>query len=90
MMILQGKQQFFTWMTVDQATGFIYIVFYDRREHPNEMTDVYLAVSRDGGETFENMKISESPFDPMSSVFFGDYTNISACNGNRKADLDQA
>jgi hypothetical protein len=76
-----GKQQFFTWMAIDQSTGFLYIVFYDRRNYSNEMTDVYLAVSRDGGETFDNMKISESPFDPMSAVFFGDYTNISACNG---------
>lgn len=76
-----GKQQFFTWMAIDQATGFIYIVFYDRREYSDEKTDVYLAVSRDGGETFDNMKISDSPFDPMSAVFFGDYTNISAYAG---------
>lgn len=76
-----GRQQFFTWMTVDQANGDIYIVFYDRREHSNNLTDVYMAVSRDGGETFSNEKISEVPFYPTSSVFFGDYTNVSAYNG---------
>ncbi|MCX6247026.1 MAG: T9SS type A sorting domain-containing protein [Bacteroidetes bacterium] len=75
-----GKQQFFTWMTVDQVTGFIYFVFYDRRAYPDEATDVYMAVSRDGGETFQNFKVSESPFTPNHLIFFGDYTNISAHN----------
>jgi hypothetical protein len=75
-----GNQQFFTWMTVDQKTGNIWFVFYDRREHNNLLTDVYMALSRDGGETFQNFKISESPFYPNEAIFFGDYTNISATN----------
>lgn len=73
-----GKQQFFTWMAVDQVTGFLYFVFYDRRNHNDHGTDVYLAISKDGGETFINRKISESPFYPNENVFFGDYTNIVA------------
>ncbi len=76
-----GKHQFFTWMTVDLATGELIFVFYDRRAYDNNNTDVYIARSSDGGETFQNIKISESPFLPMSSVFFGDYTNLSAYNG---------
>lgn len=76
-----GKHQFFTWMDVDESTGFIYIVFYDRRNHDDTKTDVYLAVSKDGGESFENIRISESPFLPSANVFFGDYNNISAVNG---------
>lgn len=76
-----GRQQFFTWMTIDQANGDIYIVFYDRRNYDDRNTDVYLAKSSDGGETFENILISESPFYPTSGVFFGDYTNITAHNG---------
>ncbi len=75
-----GKQQFFTWMTVDQKTGYIYFVFYDRRAHSNNATDVYMAVSHDGGETFQNFKVSESSFTPNPGVFFGDYTNITAYN----------
>jgi len=75
-----GKQQFFTWMTVDQANGDIYFVFYDRRNYDDRNTDVYMARSTDGGETFENILISESPFIPSSGVFFGDYTNITAFN----------
>ncbi len=76
-----GKQQFFTWMTIDQITGELLFVFYDRRNYDNTNTDVYIARSNDGGETFENIKISESPFMPSSSVFFGDYTNITAHDG---------
>ena len=73
-----GKHQFFSWMDVDQVTGNIYIVFYDRRNYEDNQTDVYLAVSTDGGETFVNHKISESPCIPDESVFFGDYICISA------------
>ncbi len=72
-----GKQQFFTWMTVDPLTGYLYVVFYDRRNHSGNATDVYLAVSKDGGVTFFNYLISETPFTPIEDVFFGDYTNIS-------------
>lgn len=76
-----GNQQFFTWMAIDQITGYLYCVFYDRRNHTNDMTDVYLARSTDGGESFTNIKISETPFLPTENVFFGDYTNIAAHNG---------
>ncbi len=75
-----GHQQFFTWMDIDQTTGWLYFVFYDRRNYTDNKTDVYLAISADGGETFLNRKISESPFVPVSGIFFGDYTNISVHN----------
>ncbi len=76
-----GKQQFFTWMTIDQTTGELIFVFYDRRDYDNTLTDVYIARSSDGGNTFENIKVSETPFQPNSSVFFGDYTNVTAHDG---------
>lgn len=76
-----GKEQFFSWMTIDEANGDVYVVFYDRRNYSDSNTDVYIARSTDGGENFQNIKISESPFLPYASVFFGDYTNITAYNG---------
>jgi hypothetical protein len=75
------RHQFFNWMAVDPVTGYIYIIFYDRRNYTDEQTDVYLAYSTDGGETFTNEKVSESPFKPNPMTFFGDYNNISAYNG---------
>lgn len=75
------KHQFFNWMTIDQTTGIIYILFYDRRNYDNELTDVYLASSTDGGKTFLNERVSETPFFPLAETFMGDYTNIVAVNG---------
>ena len=73
-----GRQQFFTWMAVDQTNGYLWFVFYDRRNYNDNNTDVYMALSTDGGETFINFPVSETPFVPNSSIFFGDYTNITA------------
>ncbi|MEW6197009.1 MAG: sialidase family protein, partial [Bacteroidota bacterium] len=78
------RHQFFTWMCVDPKTGIIYIVFYDRRDNldPSSVqTHVYIARSGDGGETFTNHRVSESPFFPDKYIFIGDYTNIAAYNG---------
>lgn len=75
------SHQFLPWMTVDQTTGYIYVVYYDRRAYTDNQTDVYLAYSSDGGYTFDEVKISEIPFVPTEDKFFGDYTNIAAHNG---------
>lgn len=78
-----GKHQFFCWMDVDAVTGFVHIVYYDRRDHPagSWNTDVSLASSQDGGMTFTNRRISETSFVPDPDVFFGDYIGISAFAG---------
>lgn len=76
-----GTHQFFPWMSIDPMSGVIWVVFYDRRDHLGDTTDVYLARSEDGGEKFENFKVSETPFKPDPSVFFGDYINIAARAG---------
>ncbi len=74
------RHQFFPWLTIDQTTGHLFVIFYDRRNTTGAVTDVYVAKSVDGGETFENFKVSQSSFTPTSSTFFGDYTNIAAFN----------
>ncbi len=73
--------QFFCWPVIDQHSGIIYVVYYDRRNYKDNQTDVYLSVSTDGGKTFSDVRISESPFVPDSSKFFGDYLNIAAVRG---------
>jgi len=78
---MAGKHQFLPWMAIDNTTGYIYVVFYDRRAYDDLQTDVYLAYSIDGGNTFKNVKISEKPFVPSDESFFGDYTNIAAHKG---------
>jgi hypothetical protein len=76
-----GKEQFFSWMAIDQVTGYIYIVFYDRRNYTDNNTDVFLARSTNGGTTWINERISSSPFVPNSGTFFGDYNGITVHNG---------
>jgi hypothetical protein len=79
---LTKTHQFFPWMDVDPVTGAIYVVYYDRSKYTDWQTDVVLATSTDGGKTFSNEVISDSPFvAPGGGVFFGDYNNISAYNG---------
>jgi hypothetical protein len=75
-----NKHQFFTWMDIDQTNGNLYFVFYDRRAYSDNKTDVFIAFSTDGGNTFTNVKISNTPFTPQTGIFFGDYTNIVAHN----------
>jgi hypothetical protein len=65
---------------VDQVTGKVWVVFFDRRNYADANTDVFMAVSEDGGDTFTNFKVSESPFLPFSTVFFGHYLGLTAHN----------
>ncbi len=73
-----GNHQFFPWAAIDQTTGYIYVIFYDRRNFEDDTTEVYLATSRDGGKSFVNEKLSQQSFKPNPEVFFGDYNNIVA------------
>ncbi|MCW8804806.1 MAG: T9SS type A sorting domain-containing protein [Ignavibacteriaceae bacterium] len=75
------RPQFYPWMSIDPITGIMYIVYYDRRSTISTMTEVYVARSTDGGESFYNFKISESPFETTLQKFLGDYINIVAYNG---------
>ncbi|MCB0478504.1 MAG: exo-alpha-sialidase [Crocinitomicaceae bacterium] len=75
------KEQFLTWMCIDQSNGDLYFVYYDRRKTKDKYTDVYAARSDDGGATFSEVKLTEKPFKPNGFIFFGDYSNISAHKG---------
>lgn len=79
-----GKHQFMSWMCLDQLNGNICILFYDRRAYPSESlrTDVYMAVSGDGGRNFYNYKINAESFVPDPRIFFGDYISVSAVNNH--------
>ena len=75
------REQFMSWMAIDQSDGNLYMLYYDRRNYSSDSTDVFLATSTDDGMNWTNQKISASPFFPDTSNFFGDYINISAANG---------
>jgi hypothetical protein len=76
-----ATHQYMGRMTLDQVTGYIYILYYSRSEHENNQTDVYLSYSSDSGANFKTVKISEAPFIAEDNGGFGNYTNISAHDG---------
>jgi hypothetical protein len=76
-----GHHQFLPRMTVDQTTGYVYVIYYDRREHDDTQTDVYMSYSGDGGNHFTDVKLSESPFILQEGKSFSDYNYIAAQKG---------
>lgn len=75
------SHQFFPNIVVDPVSGIIYIVYYSRSETTGNDTEVWLARSDDGADSFENYRISKRTFTPESDIFFGDYIDIDAYNG---------
>lgn len=88
-----GADQFFPWLSVDDASGAVAVVFYDRRDDPSGIfVNAYLARSTDGGASFaENIKVSSASSDPRiqanvlppnaNPIGFGDYIALQALNG---------
>ncbi|MDX2173817.1 MAG: sialidase family protein [Bacteroidota bacterium] len=75
------KEQFMPFMTIDQTTGYLYLLYYDRQNYSGEtLTDVYMAVSKNGGLKFDYYKINQTSFKPYKDVFFGDYIGLSVVN----------
>ncbi len=74
--------QFFPWISVDQSTGHLYLVYYDRSRHTDLKTDVVVAYSKNGGKSFKELRLDGNTFTPPGKeAFFGDYNNISAAKG---------
>jgi hypothetical protein len=79
--IHDGTDQFFQWLAVDPATGAASVIFYDRRDDPeNVKTKLTLARSGDGGKSFVNYNWTEEWF-ASHRQFIGDYLGIAAWSG---------
>lgn len=82
-----GRDQWFPWIAVDPLTGHLYVVYYDSRNFPaNDSAQVYISSSIDGGDTFEDLLVSDAAFLPtpipgLASGYMGDYIGITALNG---------
>lgn len=76
-----GKHQFMPAAAIDQATGYLYVMYYDRGSYSDMQTDVYLAYSIDGGSSFKEVKISDTPFTPAATGLAGVRTSIAAYGG---------
>ena len=78
-----GREQFLPRISIDPVNGFVYILYYDRRNHTDEQTDVYLSWSIDGGNQFKERKINEQSFKPglNSQGNMTDYIGLSVQKG---------
>jgi len=76
-----STHQFFPNIVVDPVTGILYIVYYDRSNTTGNATEIWIARSDDGGDTFQNYMLSQHRFTPESDIFFGDYIDIDAYDG---------
>ena len=81
--------QWFGWITVSPY-GRISIIFYDSRNDNsppvNQMTEVWLAESTDGGASFTNSRVSDIAFEPVpipgyALGYMGDYLGITSKAG---------
>lgn len=79
-----GKDQWMPWITVSNQ-GVISIVFYDSRNDPlNQLTEVWVAQSANGGKSFTNYRISDVAFTPypvFGSGYMGTYMGITSSQG---------
>ena len=77
-----NRHQFFPWLSIDQTTGYLYAVYYDRENTEGTDNEVSISYSKDGGETWKQKTIKDSQFpSPGEAVFFGDYNSIDAHAG---------
>jgi hypothetical protein len=74
-----GKYQYAPHVVVDQATGFLYIVYFDRRNYDDTQADIYLAWSGDTGAKFQEVKINTAPINADAAA--SALVNVAAYKG---------
>ena len=81
-MINNGKIQYFPYLQVDDEGG-IDILFHDDRNTTSDSTDIFLARSMDGGNTWKEFSLKNSCFKPKpivggASSYQGDHISLLA------------
>lgn len=84
--LANGADQFFPWLAVD-PNGRVIVTFLDRRRFAADRPyEVWGAVSRDGGQTFDtNFLIADVPSNGALNGFIGDYTGLTATSNRLHA-----
>ena len=81
-----GKKHYFPWISCDPDNGNLSAVFYDDRNVPDNMCETWVAVSKNGGVSWQDFRVSDVAFTPepltgMSDNYFGDYLGITSKAG---------
>jgi hypothetical protein len=73
--------QWHSWITWDDCTDAVVVVFFDSRAD-NTKADTYLAVSYNGGSTFQEVKVNDVSWSgDNGGSFAGDYIGVAARDG---------
>jgi hypothetical protein len=80
-----GKIQYFPAICVDELGG-IDVLYYDDRNTTSDSAQVYLSRSNDGGNTWQDFRVSSHTFQPkpiigFSSQYQGDFISLASKNG---------
>ncbi len=81
-----GKEHYMPWITCDPSNGIVSVIFYDDRNVSSTQCEVFCANSDDGGDTWEDFKVSDVAFTPqpipgLAGGYFVDYIGITAHDG---------
>ncbi len=81
-----GHEHYSPWMACDPSNGILSVIFYDDRNVGGNQVETFCANSDDGGETWEDFKVSDVAFTPtpipgLATGYFGDYIGITAIDG---------
>ncbi len=78
-----GKKNYLPWITCDQTTGKLHIIYYSDRNVTSTQCETFVSSSFDGGTSWTDVRVSDVAFTPspipgLASGYFGDYLGISA------------
>lgn len=81
-----GKEHYFPWISCDPVTGSLSVIYYDDRNVSSTEVEVFVSTSLDGGETWEDMRVSDVAFTPtpisgLATGYMGDYLGIDSYGG---------
>lgn len=82
----KGKQHYLPWICSDPDNGNLAAVFYDDRNTADSACETWVAISKNGGLSWQDFRVSDVSFIPvpltgLSDNYFGDYLGISAKQG---------
>ena len=82
----EGKKHYLPWITCDPVTGMLSVIWYDDRNVGGAECETWCANSFDGGNTWEDFKVSDvsftiTPIPGLANDYMGDYLGITAYDG---------
>ncbi len=81
-----GKEAYCPWITCDNETGALAVIFYDDRYTSSSSCETWVAYSLDAGTTWTDFRVSDVSFTPnaipgLASGYMGDYLGITSKGG---------